>query len=450
VFSVTAYYYFAGVLMMLAFWLQRNIVFSDFGRKIQAIKYSDVGAASVGIRVHREKVIVFMLSAMFAGLGGALFAHLQNFINPDDFRFENSIFLLLTILFGGAGTLTGPLIGAAFLTLVPELLQDAEKFRLIIFAVLIVTTLYFLPNGVAGLFARGRKGAVVSSPSGGDPAQTPPASSRPNDGENALGGAPFMSVRSIGKAFGGVVALKDVSLDIQRGQIHALIGPNGAGKTTLVNILSGYYSPDAGGLRLGSKAARLTSLHHAARLGVVRTFQTLKLFSDLTVRENVMVGCELSSKTNLFDALLRTRRHRFELRRRQDLADAWLAFVGLTAYRDSPASVLAYGHRRWLELARALASGPQLLLLDEPAAGLVANEIEDLARIIRRIRETGVALLLIEHHMDLVGAVADYITVLDHGEVISSGTVATVLADPVVIEAYLGTPQDQDYVSAGG
>jgi ABC-type branched-subunit amino acid transport system ATPase component/ABC-type branched-subunit amino acid transport system permease subunit len=447
IFSVTAYYYLAGGLMIAAFVLQRNLVLSDFGRKIRALKHSDVAAASVGIDVHREKVVVFVISALFAGLGGALFAHLQNFINPDDFQFVNSIFFLLTILFGGAGTLIGPLIGATFLTLLPEMLQDAERFRLIIFAVIILATLFFLPHGVAGLLPR----AGVRRPS-----KTAAAPSEisgvalPFDFAAASGGAPILTVTGIEKIFGGVTALKDVSMIVEPAKVHALIGPNGAGKTTLVNIMSGFYRPDRGAIAVGGKGMRLLSLHYAARLGVARTFQTIKLFGDMTAREHVMVGCELQSKANVFDALLRNGRHIREERRRREAADSLLAFVGLAAYSETPANSLAYGHRRLLEIARALAGQPRLLLLDEPAAGLVASEIETLARLIEKLRERGLAIVLIEHHMDLVIAVSDTVTVLDYGEVISRGGVDAVRNDPRVIEAYLGTAEDQEHLFARG
>jgi len=446
IFGVTAYYYLAGLMMLAAFALQRNLVRSDFGRKIRALKHSEIAAASVGIDVHREKVLVFVISATFAGWGGALFAHLQNFVNPDDFQFVNSIFFLLTIMFGGAGTLIGPLIGAGFLTLVPELLQDAERFRLIIFAVLILVTLFFLPRGVAGTWLpkRSRALAPVQSRIRAAEAWTHSArSAGPAD-------FPILSVSGIEKRFGGVIALKSVSMVLEKGKVHALIGPNGAGKTTLINIISGFYRADRGAIVFGSRETQLLSLHQAARLGVSRTFQTIKLFGDMTVTEHVMVGCELQGKANLFDGLFRTRRHYADERRRRERAEFLLDFVGLTAHADRAANTLAYGHRRLLEIARALAADPRVLLLDEPAAGLVAGEIESLARLIEKLRDGGLAIVLVEHHMDLVVAVSDVVTVLDYGEVISFGSVEAVRNDPRVIEAYLGTSEDQEFLLAGG
>jgi branched-chain amino acid transport system permease protein len=436
-FNIDAYYYFAGGAVAAAFFLQGNLARSDFGRKLRAIKHSEVATASVGVDVHREKVMVFVLSAVFAGAGGALFAHVENFINPDDFQFYDSVFFLLAVLFGGAGTLIGPLIGAAFLTIAPEMLQDAEHYRLIIFGVIILATLYALPNGVAGaLLARVRcEQAPRPSPRRG-------ISGAPGGGRApvlaAVAQGPILTASGLAKAFGGVRALADVSLAVEAGKVHALIGPNGAGKTTLVNILSGYYRPDHGHVTIDGRRIELHSLHHAAQRGVVRTFQNIRLFGDMTVREHVMVGAELGARANMLDALFNTPRSRREQARREAIADELLARVGLAAHADLPGSTLAYGHRRLLEIARALAASPRALLMDEPAAGLVAGEIEALSALILQLREQGLAIVLVEHHMDLVMQVSDVVTVLDYGEVIAHGEPPAVQRDPAVIEAYLG------------
>jgi ABC-type branched-subunit amino acid transport system ATPase component/ABC-type branched-subunit amino acid transport system permease subunit len=435
VFDITGYYYLAFAAVAVSLLIQRNIVTSDIGRKYRALKNNEIAAASVGVAVYREKVVVFVISAVFAGIGGVLFAHLQNFISPDNFQFFNSLFFLLAILFGGAGTLLGPIIGAAFLTILPELLQDAERFRLIIYGIIILVTLFVLPRGLAHLLPSFRAMAPRSDTSA---VQTglpfsPPATMA------AQAQLPIVALHGIGKSFGGINALSSVHLAVTTGSVHAVIGPNGAGKTTLINIISGFYSPSAGTIALDGHPIALGSLHDAAMKGIARTFQSIKLFGDMTVREHVMVGCEPQSRAGLWDAILCTPTHRREEDRRLRLSGELLEFVGLAKFADAAANTLPYGHRRLLEIARALATQPRLLLLDEPAAGLVASEIADLAKIIRRLRGSGISILLVEHHMDLVMDVSDTVTVMDYGEVISRGSPMHVRQDPRVMEAYFGT-----------
>ncbi len=448
VLTTSYFYYLALAAVVVAMVLQRNLVKSEFGRRLKALKHSEIAAASVGVDVYKEKVKVFVISAAFAGFGGALFAHQQNFVSPDNFQFFSSVFFLLAVLFGGAGTLLGPVIGAATLTLLPELLQDFDRFRLIIYGCFILFTLYILPNGVAGLARRGATplpDLAVTSGGDGSVAQVleAPEVSRPLCQDSKP--APFIEVQSISKRFGGLTALNKVSFTVFPGEVHAVIGPNGAGKTTLINIVSGFYKPDSGIIRIDGKEVKISSMHSAASFGIARTFQTIKLFGDMTVLENVMVGFERHSSTRLWDSLLRTRRSRAAEQRRAEDALALIEFVGLGDFVNSPASSLSYGHRRLLEVARALAVRPHLLLLDEPAAGLVAKEIEALKDLIDTLRELGIAVLLVEHHMDLVTAISDRVTVIDYGEVIAQGEPAAIQRDKRVIEAYLGTV-DRDVI----
>jgi branched-chain amino acid transport system permease protein len=428
-FSTREYYYVVLAFFALALVLQRRLVESPFGMRLRAMKHSEIGVASVGISVYRLKVTVFIVSAAFAGFGGALFAHQQNYISPDNFQFFSSVFFLLAILFGGAGTLSGPVVGAAVLTLLPEFLHDFDKYRLIVYGSFILLTLYFLPSGVMGVFRRPPRRAATTTEAtvSQDAARDVPA----------IRGA-SLELRAISRKFGGVTAVREVTFTIKAGSVHALIGPNGAGKTTIINLITGFYQASSGEILLDGTRFKVGSMDAAARVGVARTFQTIKLFGDMTVQEHVLVAISNSLRAGLWSALLSGRNAKPE--QDGDIATAreLIRFVGLGGYEDVPANTLAYGHRRLLEIARALAVKPRLLLLDEPAAGLVAEEIAALGAVIRRLKNTGMTIVLVEHHMDLVIRVSDRITVVDHGTVIAEGSPAEVQRDARVVAAYLG------------
>jgi len=429
------FYYAVMAFFLTALALQYRLIYSPFGMRLRAIKHSEIAVASVGIDVYRLKVVVFVISAAFAGFGGTLFAHQQNYISPDNFQFFSSVFFLLAVLFGGAATMFGPVIGAAVLMLLPEMLHDFDKYRLIVYGVLILVTLYFLPRGVVGLIDHlrpRRRKAVVPVPR---VAKEMAADLPPTAGAS-------LEINGISHAFGGLQALNDVSLEIAVGSVHALIGPNGAGKTTLINIISGVYAADAGSMHLDGTRLQSDSLHAAASRGIVRTFQTLKLFGNMTVLEHVVIGMARHSRAHLGHMLVRSGRDRRERATQLAEAHALLGLLGIAQLAEVPASELAYGHRRLVEIARALAVRPRILLLDEPAAGLVAEEIAALAAVIRRLKGIGMTILLVEHHMELVLNVSDRVTVLDHGGVIADGPPSKVCREEKVIAAYLGSSRE--------
>jgi branched-chain amino acid transport system permease protein len=426
------FYYVVLALFVLALMLQRRIIESPFGTLVRAMKYSELGVASVGVDVYRLKVVVFVISAAFAGFGGTLFAHQQNYISPDNFQFFSSVFFLLAVLFGGAGTQAGPVIGAAVLTLLPEMLHDFDQFRLIVYGCFILLTLYFLPNGVMGIFERRHRHSEVQVQA------AQPEGAALATGLQLTGRGASLEIERVSRAFGGLRALRDVSFSVDPGSIHALIGPNGAGKTTLINVITGFYRADSGRILMDGRTVEMHSMSEAARHGIARTFQTVRLFGDMTVLDHVMVGFARHSRSGLWSALMGSRHYRKEMIDNFREARALLHFVGLDGFENRPANTLAYGHRRLLEIARALAVRPHLLLLDEPAAGLVAEEIRALAEVIRRLRETGMTVLLVEHHMDLVVSISDRVTVLDYGVVIADDRPGAVQRNEKVIEAYLG------------
>jgi ABC-type branched-subunit amino acid transport system ATPase component/ABC-type branched-subunit amino acid transport system permease subunit len=413
----------------LALWLMRNLRRSAWGRAFLAVRGSDVAAESLGLSAYYLRIVAFTVSAAFAGAAGALFAFLNGYISPDSFTLQTSILFLLALLFGGEGTLAGPAVGSLILTLLPEMLTSLTDYRLIIYGGLLMCSIYWLPAGVVGAFRRKPAGPEALA----TPAAEPVPAAAPAPALDAL-----LQVEGLSIAFGGVAALSDVSLAAPRRGVQAVIGPNGAGKTSLLNVLSGYYVPNAGRIRLDGEIVTGRPPYEIARRGVARTFQTAQLFGDLSVLENVAVGLAGARPGGILAAMLGLPAQRRAEREIADRARSLLGRAGLAQWADGLAESLPSGLRRRLEIVRALATAPRLLLLDEPAAGLSPTEIQALNRDLSLLRAAGPAILLVEHHMDLVMAISDRITVLDYGRVIASGTPDAVRNDPAVIEAYLG------------
>jgi len=372
---------------------------SRWGAAMRAVKDSEVAAESIGLDPVRIKTAAFAISAVCAGVAGAFFFALSGFVTPSTFAFSQSILFVLVVIIGGAGSLAGPLVGATLVVLLPEFLAALAEYRLLFFGALLLLVLWLAPDGVVGvvqrLAGRGRKARL---PTGGAVTLAEPRRA-------------VLQAERIGIAFGGVRAASEVSLRADAGRITSLIGPNGAGKTTVLNMLSGFYRPDAGAIRIGGKEVQGRAAWRVARAGIARTYQTTQLFGSMTVAENLAIAGG---------------------------GEALLSFVNYRGDLDGPAADLPHVDKRLVEIARALATKPSVLLLDEPAAGLSKPDKKTLAVLLRRIAESGIAVVLVEHDMDVVMGISDTVVVLDAGVVIASGAPAEVQRDPAVRKAYLG------------
>jgi len=391
---------------------------SDWGAAMRAVKDSETAAESIGLNPVAVKTFAFTVSAACAGLAGGLFASLSGFVTPSTFAFSQSILFVLVVVIGGAGTVTGPLVGAAVVVLLPEVLAGLAEYRLLFFGALLLVVLLIAPEGIVGEAARWFGRRRTAQPATGAAAADEPA---------PAGAA--LAVEGLAIAFGGVRAVTGFAFDAQPRAITSLIGPNGAGKTTVLNMLGGFYRPDAGAIRLGAEAIQGRPAYAIARAGVARTYQTSQLFGSMSVLENLRIAHARGRLGSPFAAP-----DEAALARARALA----AYVGYQGDLARRAADLPHVDRRLVEIARALATGPRVLLLDEPAAGLSRDDKRSLAMLLRRIADRGIAVVLVEHDMSLVMGISDQVAVIDAGVRIAAGLPQAVQQDPAVKKAYLG------------
>jgi ABC-type branched-subunit amino acid transport system ATPase component/ABC-type branched-subunit amino acid transport system permease subunit len=441
-----AFFYLAIASLLLAMTASARLKHSRFGRALMAIRENEMAAKTMGINAFYFKVMAFGLSAAYAGLAGALFAHSgSHYISPDTFSLEQSIMILAMMVMGGSGSALGSVVGAALLTLVPEVLRFLKEYYMLIYSAGIVAVIVFMPGGIMGLIQdlepvrrqrewwRGparAKGNVESLQPEAKPVAGASASTTSND--------VLLSIQDLKMHFGGLKAVDGLDMQLRRGEIHALIGPNGSGKTTTLNVMSGLFVPTAGSIVFEGRDITGQPPHAITENGIARTFQNIRLFGQLSVIDNVLIGQHSRSKSGLLAGIFHLPGQQSEEARLVGRARGFLDFVALNGVEGEKASSLPYGQQRLLELARALASAPTLLLLDEPAAGLNDVETDKLLNLLLRIRGQGISILLVEHDMQLVMAISDTITVLNFGRKIAEGSAEAIESDPQVVDAYLG------------
>jgi len=419
-----SYLAFCVVVLAAVGYLVWQLPSTKLGRAMRAVRDNELAAGVTGIDIQRTKVTAFAICALLGGLGGSLFAGGFSYVSPDQFSFAESIVFLTMVLLGGVASPIGAVIGTGLLILIPEwlrFLKSIPGLYLAIYGLAVILIVLFMPDGIWGFVVqrfKNLRGALRLS------AELPELTLV----QTQAHADDVLVVNNLAKHFGGLKAVDDISFVVKRGSVHALIGPNGSGKTTTLNVLSGLYTPTAGAVQLDGQDITHFAPHERTASGLGRTFQNIRLFRSMTALENVIIGVERpGNPVDHAPIALEAR------------ARSALNFVGLGDRADELVTSFSYGHQRLIEIARALAGNPTLLLLDEPAAGLNSTEKMELRDLLKRIAAKGLTILIIDHDMTLVSEVAEHITVLNFGRRIADGDPVTVLNHPDVVTAYLGS-----------
>ena len=436
------------LVLLVGIWVvDRNLLGSKLGRAFLAIRWDEPVAQSFGIDVARYKLIAFVIAGALGGIAGSMYGHLIQFVSSVSFDFNFSLLLVIIVVVGGLGSRTGVLVAGLTFAIMPRALSALRGWDLLIGPLLLLDVVVRNPKGLGAAMreralARKRKKAggpaTVHEPSLPKLPSMPRPTGLPERPE-VLPGTTLLEARDVSVRFGGLQALDGVSLTVPKGKIVGLIGPNGAGKTTFFNAVSGVVRLDRGTVRFLGEDITRRSPHERVGLGIGRTFQLIGLAKDLTVRDNFLLAQHLLAGYGLTSALLALPRAARVERELSERADQAISSLGFERFRDTPVSSLSHGQQRIVELGCALVTAPDLLLLDEPSAGMSPAAAESLAERLRDIRdELGRTVLLIEHNIPLVLDVCDEISVLNFGQVLASGTTEEVARDPLVLGAYFG------------
>lgn len=431
--SFTYVFLMAALVAAVMFSLGR----SRHGRAILSIREDEVAAKASGIPTTYYKIFAFTLSAFFAGVAGGLYAHYVGVLDPKNFGFAKSIEYLVMVVLGGMGSITGAVGAAVVLTALPELLRQFSDYRMLVYSVLLIVMMLFRPSGLLGT-----KEFSLTAFIDWLLRKKPEAEIEAVEAERVFTARhkpALLEACNLSIQFGGLKALDSFELTLEPGEIVGLIGPNGAGKTTVFNLLTNVYLPTEGSIELEGKSIVGLPTHEITRVGIARTFQNIRLFKNLSVLDNVKIAYHNQMQCTPVEGTFRLPRHWREERLADVRARELLHVFGMGQMAAKDAKNLPYGQQRKLEIARALATRPKLLLLDEPAAGMNPTETQELMDTIRLIRDSfGVAILLIEHDMRLVMGICERLVVLDYGQIIATGTPEEIRSNPKVIGAYLG------------
>ncbi|WP_366921526.1 branched-chain amino acid ABC transporter ATP-binding protein/permease [Metallumcola ferriviriculae] len=425
--------FFFLILIMLFEW---GLIKSHWGRDFIAVKDDEVAASGVGINNRNFKIIALLISSMVIGVAGSLYASYSEFISPDTFGFYLTIFILLTVVIGGTGTLSGPAIGVTVVMIIPEFFNASPDLKQIVFGGLLIILTQVMPDGIVGKIKK-HFGAIEDNRHIENLSDRMPISFEKYK-VSADGPENILEVKNLTRRFGGLTAVGNLDFEIKRGTVHSLIGPNGAGKTTTVNMITGIDKPSEGSaIFIGEDITGMEPFVSVKR-GIARTYQHVRLFKDLRVIDNVAMGGRIYYTYSMAGAIFHSRKKRQEEKEAYLEAYDCLRLMGLDSKSNFAPGSLSAGQQKLLEIARALCERPKLMVLDEPCAGLNETEVAELSEIIKKIRDVGITVLMIEHHMSIVMGISDYITVIDYGKKIAEGTPAEVSVDPLVRKAYLG------------